>query len=777
MAVKPCGMRMQKGKNMGRLWYQQPAKPWEEALPVGNGRLGGMVFGGTNREKMQLNEESLWYGKPLNRNNPDALANLGKIRELVFNGQIEQAGKLVQTALSGCPNTMRFYQTLGELYLMFDMDSAGEEYLRELDLEKALCRTSFMQGGVRHEREVFASNPADCIVVRCTADAKGAVSLRVRLERNRYLDGVGHAGDDEIYLYGNLGEGGVHFVSALKAVVHGGSAAVIGEHLCIEGADEVFMYLTAASDFEDIKNGTATHGTGEQIRENLLREAMAILHEAVKKPYEDLKAEHIADYRALYGKVSLQLGKGENDELPTDQRLAKTDGKDIGLAKLLFDYGRYLLISCSRKGNLPANLQGIWNKDYQPAWDSKYTVNINAEMNYWPAEVCGLGECHEAFLDFIKSIVKNGRRTAREMYGCRGWTVHHNTDAFGDTAPQDICGTSTYWAMGAAWLCTHFWKHYEYTQDRKSLEEAFPVMLEAAVFYLDFLVEKDGFLVTCPTVSPENSYRLPNGQRGAVSYGVTMDNQLLRDLFSQCLMAAEVLQDVDYTECIRNMGVESDGNELLRDIENALHRLAPTRIGHDGRIMEWIEDYEECDQGHRHISHLYGLFPSGQISVDKTPELAQAASKTLETRLRMGGGHTGWSRAWIINMYARLWDGEKAWQNIEAMLELSTYPNLFDKHPPFQIDGNFGVVSGIAEMLLQSDRDTIVLLPALPEAWKDGSVDGLRINGGGSISMEWKDGILHRCVLEADYPIKRIVRYGNVSDEVLLEAHEKKVII
>lgn len=757
---------------MSRLWYQQPAGffDWESALPIGNGRLGGMVFGRTDYERIQLNEESIWYGKPLKRSNPAALANLEKIRELIFAGELEQAEKLIPTALSGCPSTQRTYQTLGDLYLIADSDGNREckDYIRELDLENAVCRVSFSQGEVSYSREMFVSRPADCMVIRYAADQKGKVGFRARLERDRFLDGVAGRAENTISLYGSLGEGGTHFVTVLKAASKGGRVSVIGEHLCVEGADEVILYLTARTDFEDVKSGTPTHGTGAQIYDRLYEEAAVILQSAMETDYEEIRRSHCADYRSLYQRVSLQLGTQDLDELPTDVRL-KAEQKDVGLSKLLFDYGRYLLISSGRKGDLPANLQGIWNREYLPPWDSKFTVNINAQMNYWPAEICGLTECHEALLDFIGTLVPNGRQTARKMYGCRGWVLHHNTDAFGDTDPQDICISSTYWVMGAAWLCTHYWTHYEYTCDQKFLQRVFPVMLEAALFFLDFMVEKDGFWVVCPTVSPENTYRLPNGQSGAVSYGVTMDNQILRDLFTQCQKAGALLKETDFSEQLKEMGVTESMEELLRKIATASGRLAPTRIGGDGRIMEWLEEYEECEPGHRHISHLYGLYPSRQISFDRTPALAGAAEKTLETRLRLGGGHTGWSRAWIINFYARLHDGNEAYRNIELMLEKSTYPNLFDKHPPFQIDGNFGVVSGIAEMLLQSDEDSIRLLPALPRAWRDGRAEGLRVVGGGSVSMEWKDGRLCCCKIEGKCPMKRIVRYGATAKEAVIE--------
>ncbi|WP_026528177.1 glycoside hydrolase family 95 protein [Butyrivibrio sp. VCD2006] len=764
---------------MSRLWYKQPAWifNWEEALPVGNGRLGGMVFGRTDYERIQLNEESIWYGKPIDRTNPDALKNLDKVRELIFEGELEKAEKLMTTAFSGCPNTQRTYQTLGDLYIISDLDKELEckDYMRELDLDNAICRVSFTQGDVLYSREVFVSKPEDCMVIRLSSDKKGMISLCARLERDRFLDGVKKLSENTISLYGNLGEGATHFVTVLKAISKGGSISVTGEHICIEGADEAILYLTTCTDFYDIKSGVTTHGTGALIYDKLSEEAATILQKAIMDDYEEIKKRHCEDYHSLYGKVSLQLGSEAFDKLPTNERL-KAAKKDIGLSKLLFDYGRFLLISCSRKGGLPANLQGIWNKEYLPPWDSKYTVNINAEMNYWPAETCGLSECHETLLDFIGTLVKNGRQTARKMYGCRGWVMHHNTDAFGDTNPQDICITASYWVMGAAWMCTHYWAHYEYTCDKEFLKKVFPVMLEAALFFLDFMVEKDGFLVVCPTVSPENSYRLPNGHKGAVSYGVTMDNQILRDLFSQCIRAGEILKETDFSKQLSEMEYSKSLQDLLGEIKEACDRLAPTRVGSDGRIMEWLEEYEECEPGHRHMSHLYGLFPSRQISFDKTPLLAGAARKTLEARLRSGGGHTGWSRAWIINFYARLHDGDEAYHNIEQMLDISTYTNLFDKHPPFQIDGNFGVVSGIAEMLLQSDEDTICLLPALPTAWKDGRVEGLRVVGGGTVSMEWKDGHLCYCQLDATNPMKRIMRYGNTSKEVVLEAGKMHIL-
>lgn len=466
---------------------------------------------------------------------------------------------------------------------------------------------------------------------------------------------------------------------------------------------------------------------------------------------DKLLQAHERDYRSLYGRVEFNLGDlTRYDNIPTDKRILDSKDKpaDVGLSKLYFDFGRYLLIACSREGGLPATLQGLWNKDMLPPWDSKYTININTEMNYWPAESCNLSECHMPLFELIKKMVPNGRKTAGRMYNCGGFVCHHNTDIYGDTATQDHWIPGSYWVMGAAWLCTHQWTHYQYTLDREFLKECFPIMREAAQFFLDFLVEHDGYLVTCPSVSPENTFILPSGEKGANIYGVTMDNQILRDLFTQCIEAADIL------------GIEGELNDRIKQ---ARERLIPTRIGKHGNIMEWPKDYEEWEPGHRHISHLYGLHPSEQITVDGTPELAEAARVTLERRLAAGGGHTGWSRAWITNHYAKLWDGEKAYENIEKLFADSTYLNLFDKHPPFQIDGNFGVTGAIAEMLVQSTMERAVLLPALPKAWNTGFVKGLRIKGGGEIDLFWKDGVLERCNVRSDKGMVIYLKYGQVS--------------
>ncbi|MCM1568211.1 MAG: glycoside hydrolase family 95 protein [Roseburia sp.] len=758
---------------MSRLWYRQPAESWEEALPLGNGRLGAMVFGGVFDERIQVNEESIWYGGKQERLNPDAKAALPKVRELIRQGRISRAQELMSVAMAGCPNSMHPYQTLGDIRLSFRHKGKVGDYERSLDLEEGVCRVAYSVDGSRYERNYFVSNPAQAMLMRFEAQGEESLSFTATLGRGKFFDGVKRCGDEGILLYGNLGEGGSRFAMQLIAQVTGGKVSVVGESLMVEDAREARLIFGADTTYQHRGEGLLTQ---EALQEGLNRQ----LQKLSREEFETLWAEHVRDYRNLYGRVELQLWQSGCDaakaasEIPTDRRLklAAKGEEDVGLHQLLFDYGRYLLISCSREGTLPATLQGIWNQDFEPAWDSKYTININTEMNYWPAEICNLSECHKPLFVLLERMRVNGRRTAREMYGCRGFVAHHNTDIHGDTEPQDLWLPATFWSQGAAWLATHLWSHYLYTQDGDFLREAFPVLAEAALFYVDFLVEYQGYLVTSPSVSPENTYVLPNGEKGCCCMGPTMDNQLIRDLFTMCLDSYELLGE-EAEEC-RLEGVESM-RELMADIAKKREKLPPTRIGSDGRIMEWLEEYEEEEPGHRHISHLYGLYPSEQITVDGTPKLAQAARETLEHRLRNGGGHTGWSRAWITNLYAKLWDGESACESIRAMLAHSTYPNLFDKHPPFQIDGNFGVCAAIANMLVQSSRERVVLLPALPEAWESGSVKGLRLVGNALIDISWERGRLSCYRIQAMSDYSSIVKYSEISHIIKLKKGESKI--
>lgn len=814
--------RRRNEENMDRLWYRTPAAEWEEALPIGSGRLGAMVYGGTDREVLQVNEESMWYGGAVNRLNPDAAVNFPLIREYLRTGQIGRAERLMETALSGCPDSMHSYQTLGEVQFYFDdIPNARErksgkpgvmalcegmtEYERSLSLETAVAECGFRSGGTRYKREYFASHPADCILMRFTAEGEGTVDFLARLRRGKCFDGVKKLGNDGIMLYGNLGRGGYEFAMALWARTVGGTVKTLGECLQVEGAREVTLYFTAdttyhyggeekdafVADFlkKDMQGrGVCISGDGGELSaleqgeyryqtalQAFLTEKIGERFDRIKEiPYSVLLEEHRKDYSALYDRFAFHLeGEDTYDGLPTDVRLQRVQqGKtDVGLMKMLFDYGRYLTIACSRQGGLPSTLQGLWNREFFPPWDSKYTININTEMNYWHVESCHLSQCHLPLFQLLEKVRRNGRRTAREMYGCRGFVAHHNTDIRGDTAPQDIWYPGTYWTLGGAWLCTHLWMHYQYTQDREFLEKAFPTMAEAALFFVDFLTEESGYLVTNPSVSPENSYRLPNGETGACCVGATMDSQILRDLFQGCMGAWEALGGKTPEGCHID-GVE-DIAGLMEQIAQCESRLMPTRISpRTGAVMEWMEDYEEVDPGHRHISHLYGLYPAGQITVDGTPELAEAAKKTLERRLSHGGGHTGWSRAWITNHYASLWEGEKAYESIVKMLELSTYPNLFDRHPPFQIDGNFGICAAMNRMLAQSSADRVVLLPALPQQWGAGSVKGLRLVGNAELSMTWEKGRIVSAEITAYSDYQTVVIYGGTRRNITIKAGE-----
>ncbi len=796
---------------MSKLWYRKPAIEWEEALPLGNGRLGAMVYGIPDKEHIQVNEESIWYGGPVNRNNPDLKKYLPEIRELIFKGEISKAERLMFLAMSGCPNSAHPSQTLGDIILEFEGLGEVTDYRRELDLEKALCTVSFVSNGVSYQREIFVSKPADCMLIRVRADKRGSINLWVGMDRWKFYDGICADGDNGLYLYGNLGRGASEFAMKLQAKAIGGKVYTIGERLMIEEADEVILTFTADTTYQygkeekeaaiagyQEKNIELPYMVGlegksvyemEELRLQQALQAMLLqkMHERIvragQKDFDKLLEEHIADYQSLFGRMEFVLaGSAEFDKLPTDERIqAAGEGTvDFGLSQLYFDFGRYLLIACSREGGLPATLQGIWNKDILPPWDCKYTININTQMNYWLAENCNLSECHMPLFDLIEKMVKNGRRTAREMYGCRGFMCHHNTDINGDTATQDLWIPGSYWVMGAAWLCTHQWTHFEYTQDVSFLQKQFPIMCEAALFFLDFLVEKDGYLVTCPSVSPENTYVLPTGEKGANGYGVTMDNQILRDLFGQCMKGFAVLQKEDALseEVLKKLSEAeiTDVADFIKQVEKACSGLKPTQIGSDGRILEWQEEYEEWEPGHRHISHLYGMHPSEQITMDDTPELAAAARKTLEYRLSHGGGHTGWSRAWIINHYAKLWDGETAYENIEQLFGHSTYPNLFDKHPPFQIDGNFGATAAMAEMLLQSTMQRVVLLPALPKAWESGSMKGIRMKGNAEADIDWEQGKLKQCVIRAEAAWNSKVRYQDKVITLQLAAGEEKVL-
>ena len=743
LAFNLSGHAAQAGAQPPRLWYTHPAQQWNDALPIGNGRLGAMIFGGVPEERIQFNEDTLWKGHPHDYVRAGAREQLPVIRRLLAEGKIEDVVKLARAKFLSDPVRQMPYQPFGDLHLRFVGQENTTDYRRELDLDSAIARVTYQVDGVTYTREAFASYPDQAIVLRITASQPGHVSFTLTMDSPHTNSQTRGVKSDTLALTGQVEPGGLRFASRVRVLTEGGYRTTSNQAIKIEKADAATIYLTAATSFKNFQDISADPA----------KRCARDLDRACKRDYAKVLADHLADYRSLFQRMTINFGHPDRADLPTDRRLREV--KESGLegdpafAALYFQYGRYLLIASSRPGSQPANLQGVWNELLNPPWESKWTLNINCEMNYWPAELCNLSECHEPLFDMIDDLVISGGRTAREQYGCRGWVVHHNTDLWRGSAP--INNIDGIWPTGAAWLCHQLWEHYLFTEDKRFLaRRAFPAMKSASEFFEDYLIKdpKTGWLVTCPSYSPE---------QGTLCSGPTMDNQLIRALMNTTIQAAGILHK---------------DQEFAARLATVRDQLPPNQIGKHGQLQEWLDDVDVPNNNHRHMSPLWALYPGADIT-PADPKIYNAAKVLLKWR---GDGSTGWSYAWRIPLWARVGDGDFAYRQLSELFKRKTLPNLFDLCGPFQIDGNLGAPAGIAEMLLQSqltetrsDKSEVRildLLPALPKAWPSGSITGLCARSGFEVNLDWDKGALTRAVIRSKLGEPCLVRYAGKSLEL-----------
>lgn len=752
-------------RNKLKLWYKEPAREWVEYLPLGNGKLGAMVSGDVYNDRIALNEDTLWTGIPCDKNNYESINYLDEVRNLILNEKYYEAQELMNSKLLA--GYTESYVPLGDLYLNFPSNDKYEDYTRELDLNTAIVTTKYRINSINYKREAFVSGIDNAIIVRISSDNANSINLTIGLksllkskvlsegEDTLVLKGVTpiralpvYVNEEKPIIYSENSDDEMRFQSTLRVRANDGDIYEKDGVINVKNASDVTLILVANTSFNGFDKSPGIEGKDESI----------LCYDQIDKiesiPYRELLSRHIEDYQKLFSRVEFSLGNDDFSNIPTNERLEKLrEGKeDLGLISLYFQYGRYLLISSSRRGSQPANLQGIWNEDLRPAWSSNYTVNINTEMNYWAAEVCNLSECHEPLLNMLSDLSITGSKTAKEMFNCNGWVANHNVDLW--RYSSTVAGSSEwgFWPMGGAWLCQHLWEHYDFTRDKKFLKnEAYPIMKGAAQFLLDYLIQdKSGSLVTCPSTSPENNFLDDKGRKCCASMMSTMDISIIRDLFNNCILAIDILK---YDK------------EFKKTLMEIIGKMPAYKINKFGAIQEWFKDFDEYEPGHRHMSHLFALYPGREITKKKTPSLYEASKKTLERRLGSGGGHTGWSCAWIINFYARLKEADLANEYLHVLLKNLTFINLFCVHPPFQIDGNFGGTAGIAEMIIQSHEEAIEILPSIPSSWSVGSVKGLKARGGFIVNFKWDKNKIIEFSIESTVGGKCKINFGKWLDK------------